>query len=112
MIGFIKDENNFQLNKVFRNNAMLKEIHIDVYPENPAYASTMPFMLLLRTIEKKVLVNNDGDRLILKGKFNGFETHFMNIVLSKITECYCKLSNGCAEFIVNVHNIFYKITVF
>lgn len=112
MIGFIKDENNFQLNKVFRNNAMLNEIHIDVYPENPATMPTMPFMLLLRAIEKRVIVNNNGNRLILKKNVGGFETHLMNIVLSKMTECYYKTSSDCLEFIANVHNIYYKITVF
>lgn len=111
-IGFIKDENNLQLNKVFKNDTMLKKIHIDVYPENPATMSAMPFMLLLRTIEKGVVVNNDGNRLILKKTVEGFETHFMNIILSKMTECYCKMGNGCTEFVINVHNIFYKITVF
>ena len=111
-IGFVKDESNLQFNKVFKNKVMIKDIYIDVYPENPAIAPTIPFMLLLRMVGKKIIVDNNGDRLILNGKVDGIETHFMNIVLSKMTECYYKIGSGYTEFIINVHNIFYKITVF
>lgn len=110
--GLINDENNSQLKEVFKNNIGLKEIHIDVYPENPLITSSAPFMLLLRTIEKKSIVLNDGDRLIIKKNVGKFETYFMNILFSEITECYCKAIDGYSEFILNIRNIYYRITVF
>lgn len=110
--GLINDENNSQLKEVFKNNIRLKEIHIDVYPENPIIVSSAPFMLLLRTIEKKTIVSNDGDRLVLKRNVDKFETYFMNILFSEITECYYKVIDGYSEFILNIQNIYYRITVF
>lgn len=110
--GLINDENNSQLKEVFKNNIILKEIHIDVYSENPLISSSAPFMLLLRTIEKKAIVSNDGDRLIIKKNVDKFETYFMNILFSEIAECYCKVVDGCSEFILNIRNIYYRITVF
>ena len=77
--GFIKDENNFQLKKLLRNNFKIKEIHIDVYPENPIVTSANPFMLLLRTVEKNVVVINYGDRFILN-KDDKYNTYFMNLL--------------------------------
>ena len=110
--GLTKDENNLKLKEVLKDNVRLKEIHIDTYPENPLVASPTSFMLLLRTIEKRVIVVNDGDRLILKKVVDKFETHFINILFSKITECYYKSFNGCFEFILNIQNIYYRIIVF
>lgn len=106
----IRDENNFQLNKVFKNNLKLKEIHIDIYPENPLVASYEPFMLLLRTIEKNVSVSNDDDRLIFM-RDDGYPTYFINILFSKITECYYKYFDDSYEFILSIQNIWYRITV-
>lgn len=111
-LGFTKDENNTKLNEIFRDNAKLKEIHIDVYPTNPLVSSSTPFMLLLRTIEKKMLVKNSGIRLVLKKRIDSFDTYFMNITLSEINECYCKSIDGYSEFILNIQNIYYRITVF
>lgn len=107
--GFAKDKDNCQLEEVFKNNLKLKEVYIDVYPENPL-SSSASFMLLLRTHEKNVIVLNDDIRLILK-KNDRYENYFMNILFSKITECFFKITDGCYEFILNVQNIFYKITV-
>lgn len=107
--GFIKEENNSQLKEFFKNNLKLKEIHIDIYPDNPMLSSS-DFTLLLRTHEDNVIVSNDGIRLILK-KCNKYETHFMNILFSNITECFSKVSGSCCEFILNVQNIYYKITI-
>jgi hypothetical protein len=108
--GFIKDENNFQLKKILKNNFKIKEMHIDAYPENPLATSTKPFMLLLRTIEKNAVVINDGDRLVLN-KNDKNNTCFMNVLFSSITECYYKIFDNCFEFILNIQNIYYRVTV-
>ena len=107
--GFIKDKNNSQLKEAFKNNLKLKEVHIDIYPDNPMLSSTN-FMLLLRTSENNAITANDGDRLILK-KNDKYGTHFMNILFSNVTECFLKISDGYKEFILNVQNIYYKITI-
>ena len=111
-LGFVKDEKNTKLNEIFKDNAKLKEIHIDVYPTNPLVSSSTPFMLLLRTIEKKILVKNSGSRLVLKKVVDRYDTYFMNVVLSEIKECYYKSIDGYSEFILNIQNIYYRITVF
>lgn len=111
-LGFTKDEKNAKLNKIFKDNIKLKEIHIDIYPTNPLVPSPMPYMLLSRTIEKKILVKNSGTRLVLKKNIDGYDTYFMNILLSEINECYYSTSNGFFEFILNIQNIYYRITVF
>ena len=109
--GLIKDENNFQLKEVFENNLKLKEIHIDIYPENPLVSSTAPFMLLLRTIEENVNVSNDEDRLVLS-RNDRYGTYFMNVLFSEIAECYYKDTYDSSEFILNIQNIWYRIIVF
>ena len=111
-LGFVKDEKNTQLNEMFKNNIKLKEIHIDIYPTNPLVSSSLPYMLLSRTIEKKMLVKNSGNRLVLKKNIDGYDTYFMNVLLSAIKECYYKDSYVFFEFIINIQNIYYKITVF
>ena len=111
-LGFTNDEQNMKLNEVFKDNVKLKEVHIDIYPTNPLVSSPTPYMLLLRTIEKKMLVKNSGNRLVLKKNIDGYDTYFMNILLSEIKECYYKYSDGFSEFVLNIQNIYYKITVF
>ena len=111
-LGFTKDENNTKLNEVFKDNIKLKEIHIDVYPTNPLVSSSTPYMLLLRTIEKKMLVKNSGTRLVLKKNIDSYDTYFMNVLLSEIKECYYSVSNDFSEFILNIQNIYYRIIVF
>lgn len=108
--GLIKDENNFQLNAILKNNFKLKEIHIDIYLTNPLIASSAPFMLLSRTIEKNVSISNDKDRLILI-RDDGYNTYFMNVLFSEIRECYYKTSKNSHEFILSIQNIWYRITV-
>ena len=111
-LGFTKDENNCKLNKVFKNDVKLKEVHIDVSPTNPLISSSTPHMLLLRLIEKKMIVKNSGNRLVLKKIIDGYDAYFMNVLLSEIKECYYKDSNGFIEFVLNIQNIYYRITVF
>lgn len=111
--GFIKDESSLlKLKEIFKDNVKLKEVHIDTYTENPLIASSAPFMLLLRTIEKKTMVSNDENRLILRKVVDKFETYFMNILFSEITECYYKDTDVYFEFIINIQNIYYRITIF
>ena len=108
--GLTKDEDNLKLKEVFKNGSRLKEIHIDIYSENPLVESTAPFMLLSRVIENDIRVTNDDDRLILK-KNSGFEICFMNILFSKITECCYKIFDNYSEIIINIQNIYFKITI-
>lgn len=107
--GFTKDENNLQLKKVFKNNAKLKEMHIDTYPNNPL-KSSKNFMLLLRTYEKNATVVNDDNRLIIS-RNDKFGTYVLNIPFSKIRECFYEITEGYSEFILNIQNIYYRITV-
>jgi hypothetical protein len=97
---------------LLKDNIKLKEIHIDVYPENPLIASSEPFMLLLRTIEKNIVVSNNWNRLILKKNDDKFENYFMNVLFSEIKECHYKKINDYFEFILNIQNIYYRIIVF
>lgn len=108
--GLAKDENNLKLKEVLKCGAKLKEIHIDIYSENPLISSAKPFMLLLRTIEKNAIVFNDDDRIILK-RNDRYSTYFMNVPFSEIEECCYKASNGCFEFILNIQNTYYRITI-
>lgn len=107
--GFVKDENNLKLKEALKNNVKLKEVHIDIYPENPLISPTS-FMLLLRATEKDITIYNDNNRLILK-KYDKNKTHIINVLFSKITESFLKISDGYFEFILNIQNIWYKITI-
>jgi hypothetical protein len=107
--GFIKEENDLRLKEMISNKNKLKEVHIDIYPENPLTSSTS-YMLLLHTSEKDVSILIDRDRLIFK-KNDRYGTYFMNVLISKITECFSKISDNYSEFILNIQNIYYRITV-
>lgn len=107
--GFIEQNYDGQLKEMLKNSIKLKEIHIDAYPENPLAPSTA-FMLLLRMSEKNAIISADDDRLILS-KNDICNTYIMNIPLSKITKCFAKISDGYSEYILNVQNIYYKMTV-
>lgn len=98
-----------ELKKVFKNNVKLKEVHIDIFSENPLNSSTS-FMLLLRASEKNALISNDDNRLILK-RNDRDKTYIMNILFSEIKECFHNGSKNYNEFILNVQNIYYKITI-
>ena len=105
--NLINDKDKSKLKEFFKNNVVLKEIYIDIYSENPLINSIAPFMLLLRSFEKEVTVLNEGDRLIIEKH----DTYFMNILFSEIKECYYKSINSYCEFVLNVQNIYYKITI-
>ena len=109
-LGFTSDDKNLQLEETFKDGEKLKEIHIELYPNNPIESQT-PFKLFIRTMGKNVKVSNDGNRLILKSS-DRFETHIMNILLSDITECLVEEVEGrYRTFVVKVQEIWYKITV-
>lgn len=107
--GFVKQEYDSTLKELLKNNVKLKEVHIDTYPENP-FISSSSFMLLLRTSEKNVMASVDDERLILK-RSDSQNTYIMNILLSKIIECFSKTSDNYSEYILNVQNIYYRITI-
>ena len=107
--GFVKDENCLQLNEIFQNDSYLKEVYIDIYPNNPMICSES-FELLVRTHNARVVVSNDHTRLVLK-KCDKYDTHIMNILLSSVSECYIKGAEIYRELILKVQNIHYKITI-
>lgn len=109
-LGFIDDENNLLFKEIFKNGEKIKDIHIEVYPENPI-ESHSPFRLLVRTIEKNVLVSNDGERFILKMN-DKLGTYITNILLSDITKCFVQVvDEHCSNLVINVQNIWYRIIV-
>ena len=111
-VGFIDDINNSHFNETFKNGSKLKDVHIEIYPNNPI-ESNSPFELLLRAVEKKALVLNDGNRLVLK-LGNKFETCVLNILLSNITKCFVEVNESdvkYSSYILKVQNIWYRITV-
>ena len=110
--GFAKEDIGLYLDKVsmLGNDVRLKEVHIEVYPESP-FNSFSCFMLILRASEKNAIISVDGDRVILK-KNDAYETHFVNVLASKVSECFSKMSDGYYEFVLNVQKIYYKITIF
>ena len=108
--GLIEDKDNLKLKEIFKDKAKVKEIHIDIYPRNPLISSLEPLMLLLRTIENNAIVLSDGNRLVLK-RNDRYESYFINVLFSEITECYYKISEGSSEYILNIQNIYYRITV-
>ena len=109
--GFIKDENNLKLKELLNRNIKLKELHVDVYSNNPLDTTSSSFTLLLRMDEKNVIVKSDDNRIIFK-KNDKYDTYISNVLFSKITECFLKISEACSEFIVNIQNTYYRITVF
>ena len=106
--GLTKDKDNARLKEVFKDGIRLKEVHIDLYADNPLINSSEPFMLLSRIIEKKITVKNDDERLVLEKS----DTYFINVLFSKITECYYKGTDRHSEFVLNIQNIYYRIIVF
>lgn len=108
--GFVNEKDYSKLIEIIRNADRLVEVHIDTYPENPLLSSDS-HMLLLRTFEKRAKILVEDDRLIFKrDDING--THFVNVLISKIKECFSKMTGDCDEYILNIQNIWYRITVF
>lgn len=108
--GFIKDENNVFFNEVFKNNTKLNELYIDVYNENPINHSSS-LMLLLRTCDKNISVVNENNRISFK-KNDEFNTCITNLMIPKIKTFYKKVSDNYVDFILNICNVWYKITIF
>ena len=108
--GFVREKNELRFKEIIEKDNKLKEVHIDVYSENPLVSSTS-FMLLLRAYENKAKITIDDERIILK-RNDVQETHFMNVIISKITDCFSKISDDYYEVILNIQNIWYKITIF
>lgn len=109
-ISFVKDENNLQLKKMLENNVNLKELHVDIYPDNPLSPSAT-FMLLFRTSEKNATVSIENDRIIFM-RNDKYKSYFMNLLFSEISECYYKDLESYFEFVLNIRNIYYRITIF
>lgn len=108
--GFVNEKDYSKLIEIIKNTPRLREVYIDTYPENPLLSSDS-HMLLLRTVEKRAVILVEGDRLIFK-RDDAYGTHFVNVLISKIKECFSKMTGDCDEYILNVQNIYYKITVF
>lgn len=106
----LKEKTALQLKEVLKSFTNLQEVYIDIYPENPLVNSLAPFMLLLRTTDKNVLVENNKERLILK-RNDKYNTYIMNILYSEINECYVKSVGRSIELVINVQNIYYKIFI-
>lgn len=108
--GFVNEKDYSKLIKIIRNTSGLREVHIDTYPDNPLLSSDS-HMLLLRTVEKRARILVEDDRLIFK-RDDIYGTHFVNVLISKIKECFSKMTGDCDEYILNIQNIWYRITVF
>lgn len=110
--GFNKDKDSQKFKEILKHNAKLNEVYIEIYPDNPLSYSSNPFMLLLMTVENNIVVVHDNDRFILKKKIDNYDTYIMNVLFSKITRCYYKICDTYSEFIINIQNVYYKITIF
>lgn len=108
--GFVAEKDYSKLIAIIKNTTRLREVHIDTYPENPLISSNS-HMLLLRTVEKRARILVEDDRLIFK-KDDIYGTYFVNVLISKIKECFSKMTGDCDEYILNIQNIYYRITVF
>lgn len=108
--GFVNEKDYSKLIEIIRNTTRLREVHIDTYLENPLLCSDS-HMLLLRTVEKRARILVEDDRLIFK-RDDIYGTHFVNVLISKIKECFSKMTGDCDEYILNIQNIYYRITVF
>lgn len=108
--GFVNEKDYFKLIEIISNANRLVEVHIDTYPDNPLLSSDS-HMLLLRTVEKRARILVENDRLIFK-RDDIYGTHFVNVLISKIKECFSKMTGDCDEYILNIQNVYYKITVF
>ena len=107
--GFVNEKDYSKLIEIIKNTTRLIEVHIDTYPNNPLVCSDS-HMLLLRTSEKRARILVEDDRLIFK-RDDIYGTHFVNILISKIKECFTKMTGDCDEYILNVQNIYYRITI-
>lgn len=107
--GFVNEKDYSKLIEIISNANRLVEVHIDTYPDNPLLSSDS-HMLLLRTVEKGARILVENDRLIFK-RNDIYGTHFVNVLISKIKECFSKITGDCDEYILNIQNVYYKITI-
>ena len=107
--GFVNEKDYSKLIEIIKNTTRLIEVHIDTYFNNPLVCSDS-HMLLLRTVEKRAMILIEDDRLIFK-RDDAYGTHFVNILIPKIKECFSKRTGDCDEYILNIQNVYYKITV-
>lgn len=109
--GFSKDENALQLSEIFQDNAKFKEIHIDIYSNNPFEKVVLP-VLMLRHVEKNATVSNDGRSIIINAN-DKYNTYIAEIPLNTISKSYFKrFFEDSFEFILNCQNLFYKLTIY
>ena len=109
--GFSKDENALQLSEIFQDNAKFKEIHIDIYSNNPFEKVVLP-VLMLRHVEKNATVSNDGRSIIINAN-DRYNTYIAEIPLNTINKSYFKrFFKDSFEFILNCQNLFYKLTIY
>ena len=108
--GFVNEKDYSKFIEIIKNTTRLREVHIDTYSENPLLSSDS-HMLLLRTVEKRARILFEDDSLIFK-RDDIYGTHFVNVLISKIKECFSKMTGDCDEYILNIQNIYYRITVF
>ena len=102
--GFVNEKDYSKLIEIINNANRLVEVHIDTYPDNPLFSSDS-HMLLLRTVEKRARILVENDRLIFK-RDDIYGTHFVNVLISKIKECFSKMTGDCDEYILNIQNTY------
>ena len=88
--GFVNEKDYSKLIEIIKNTTRLREVHIDTYSENPLLSSDS-HMLLLRTVEKRAIILVEDDRLIFK-RDDTYGAHFVNVLISKIKECFSKMT--------------------
>ena len=108
--GFVAEEDYSRIIEIIKNTTRLKEVHIDTYPDNPLVSSSS-HMLLLRTVEKNTRILVEDNRLVFR-KGDVYGTLFVNVLISKIKECFSKITEDYSEYILNIQNIYYRITIF
>ena len=102
--GYVKDCNKELFGKIFNENVKIKEIHIDIYIENP-------YMLFSRISGKNVFTLKNSNRFIVC-KSDRHKTVVVNILLDEISNCMVKqYVDNQYEILFNIQNICYKIFI-
>lgn len=101
--GFEADKYLYGFNDIF-NDSTIKEIHIDVY-------SNDPYILFSRSINRNVSSIIQDERLMLREK-KGNGTVLANIPLDNVDNCMIKrYSDMHYQVVFVVHNVYYKMLV-